>query len=127
MGFAALNPSCNLKLLLIIILLPVKYSSSPLTEGRFMRRHKAERIDRVGAGDAAFQGLTFPPANPVNGRGREPKVWMRCPRPCLARTAPGGPGSPSGPTTGVCLRWLDEDRTNRGETCGDHVCLMGAE
>ena len=32
---------------------------------------------------------------------------------------PGGQGSPSVPTTRVCLQWLDEDRTNGGETCRD--------
>ena len=32
---------------------------------------------------------------------------MRRPRDGLANRLPGGPGQPSGPTTGVCLQWLD--------------------
>ena len=32
---------------------------------------------------------------------------MRRPRIGFAGQFPGGPGQPSGPTTGVCLQWLD--------------------
>ena len=32
----------------------------------------------------------------------------------LASTHPGGPGQPSGPTAGVCLRWLDAAGTKGG-------------
>ena len=33
----------------------------------------------------------------------------------------GGRGSPSGPTTGPCLRWLDWDRLMAGKPAGCHV------
>jgi hypothetical protein len=39
---------------------------------------------------------------------------MRRLRPCLASTAPGRLGQPSGPTTRVCLQWLDAGRMNGG-------------
>ena len=38
---------------------------------------------------------------------------------CLASTVSGGLGEPSDPTMGVCLRWLDADRTNVGESLRD--------
>ena len=44
---------------------------------------------------------------------------VRRPRACLASTHSGGPGSPSVPTTGDCLQWLDAARTKGGESCPD--------
>ena len=44
---------------------------------------------------------------------------VRRPRACLASTHSGGPGSPSVPTTGDCLNWLDAARTKGGESCPD--------
>src|SRR5664280_2439783 len=44
---------------------------------------------------------------------------VRCSRACLASTHSGGPGSPSVPTTGDCLQWLDAARTKGGESCPD--------
>ena len=43
---------------------------------------------------------------------RRPRVWF-------AATHPGGPGSPSVPTTGDCLQWLDEAQTKAGESLPD--------
>jgi hypothetical protein len=40
-------------------------------------------------------------------------------RMCLARTSPGGLGSPSVPTTWGCPQGLDEGRMNPGESLGD--------
>ena len=46
------------------------------------------------------------------GSGASPEAHrrrsgMRRPRARFAALLPGGPGQPSGPTTGVCLQWLD--------------------
>jgi hypothetical protein len=37
----------------------------------------------------------------------------------LVTPSPGGPGSPSVPTKGDCLEWLDAARTKGGESCPD--------
>jgi hypothetical protein len=107
-----------------------------------MRRQEAERIDErpakgaspkparcryraspasVGLGPEMRprQGLKVCPPTQVDGQGREPKVWSGARVPCLARTAPGRPGSPSDPTMGVCLEWLDEARMKGGESHPD--------
>ena len=39
--------------------------------------------------------------------------------PGLVTLAPGGLGEPSGPTTGVCLEWLDAVRMKAGESWPD--------
>ena len=41
---------------------------------------------------------------------------MRRLRASLVSSLPGGPGSPSVPTMGDCLRWLDAVRTKGGES-----------
>ena len=41
---------------------------------------------------------------------------MRRLRACLAHTSSGRLGSASGPTTWLCLQWLDADRHERGES-----------
>ena len=46
------------------------------------------------------------------GEGRRPLAG-------LVTLPPGGPGSPSGPTTRACLQWLDAARTKGGESCPD--------
>ena len=50
------------------------------------------------------------------GRGR-----LRRPRAGLVTSHSGGPGSPSVPTTGDCLQWLDAARTKAGESLPDRV------
>ena len=44
---------------------------------------------------------------------------MRRPRACLAHTSSGRLGSASGPTTWLCLQWLDADRMKAGESQPD--------
>src|SRR6266700_6449251 len=44
----------------------------------------------------------------------------------FAATFPGGPGSPSAPTTWGCLQWLDEAWTKGGESCLDAVSAPGS-
>ena len=44
---------------------------------------------------------------------------MRRPRACLAHTPSGRLGSASGPTTWLCLQWLDADRMKAGESQPD--------
>ena len=46
--------------------------------------------------------------------GTRRRGWR--PRAGLVTPHPGGPGSPSGPTTGVCLQWLDAAGTKGGES-----------
>ena len=43
---------------------------------------------------------------------------MRRLRACLAHTSPGRLGSASGPTTWLCLEWLDADRMNAAKAAG---------
>ena len=55
---------------------------------------------------------------PFVGRYRaSPTSAMRRPRACLASKLPGGLGQPSGPTTGVCLQWLDGRGRRRAKAC----------
>lgn len=64
----------------------------------------------------------FPDVRLTEGRRPEAFGWrsrMRRPRACLARTLPGGLGSPSGPTTGARLERLDAGRVKGGESCPD--------
>src|SRR6266436_5284656 len=51
---------------------------------------------------------------------------MRRPRAWFAATPPGGPGSPSAPTTWGCLQWLDEAWMKGGESCLDAVSAPGS-
>jgi len=44
----------------------------------------------------------------------------------FAATPPGGPGSPSAPTTWGCLQWLDEAWMKGGESCLDEVSAPGS-
>ncbi len=44
----------------------------------------------------------------------------------FAATPPGGPGSPSAPTTWGCLQWLDEAWMKGGESCLDKVSAPGS-
>jgi len=46
---------------------------------------------------------------------------MRRLRAGLVTPLPGGPGSPSVPTTRDCLEWLDAARTKAGESPPDRV------
>ena len=51
------------------------------------------------------------------GRMRRPRVWF-------AAMPPGGPGSPSAPTTWGRLQWLDAAWMKGGESCLDTVGRM---
>ncbi len=53
------------------------------------------------------------------GRMRRPRAWF-------AATPPGGPGSPSAPTTWGCLQWLDVAWMKGGESCLDEVSAPGS-
>ena len=44
---------------------------------------------------------------------------MRRPRLCFANADPGGLGEPSVPTTGRCLKWLDETGEGWAKACLD--------
>src|SRR5712691_7752463 len=44
----------------------------------------------------------------------------------FAATPPGGPGSPSAPTTWGCLQWLDAAWMKGGESCLDAVSAPGS-
>ena len=44
----------------------------------------------------------------------------------FAATPPGGPGSPSAPTTWGCLQWLDAAWMKGGESCLDEVSAPGS-
>src|SRR3954470_4800966 len=58
-------------------------------EGRFSRALRSGTERKLGRG-----GVT------QAGRMRRPRLWF-------APTDSGGPGKPTGPTTGLCLEWLD--------------------
>src|SRR5436305_13554659 len=47
---------------------------------------------------------------------------MRRARTCLASTDSGGLGEPSGPTTGLCLQWLDGTGEGWGNLPGWRAC-----
>ena len=52
--------------------------------------------------------------DPEVGQARRPRAW-------LVTSHSGGPGSPSVPTTGDCLQWLDAARTKAGESLPDRA------
>src|SRR5258707_14680011 len=59
-------------------------------------------------------------------RRHEGRDRMRCPRAWFAATFPGGPGSPSAPTTWGCLQWLDAAWMKGGESRLDAVSAPGS-